>query len=396
MTNNGALKGIRILDMGRVISAPVCTMILADMGAEVIKVEEPKSGDDARTWAPVKDGESAYFIHFNRSKKGITLDLKKGRDVFLKMVQEVDILVENFRPGVMEKLGFGYEALKKINPGLIYASISGFGQNGPDSQRAGYDTIAQARSGIMSITGFPGSPPVRCGASITDIMAGLHATIGILAALQNRNNTGEGQHVDVALTDAGVFAAASVLEVYLGSGRVVSRMGNGYEATAPGGGYPTKDGYVVFSCGNQKRYEMLCDLMERPDLKTQPEFLTESMRVRNRPALDAIIDAWTGSKTEKELLDLLIENGFACTSVSTIDEVVQDPQIAEARNMFPTIEHPVYGELKVINQVAKLSATPAGPKCAAPLLGQHNEDVYCNLLGLSLDEIAAMKENKII
>ena len=198
----GALEGIRVLDMGRVISAPMCSMILADMGAEVIKVEQPGAGDDCRAFTPVKNGESAYFAHFNRGKKGITLNLKTGKDVFLRMIPQVDILVENFRPGVMKKLGLGYEELRALNPGLIYASISGFGQNGPDSQRAGYDTIAQARSGLMSITGFPGNPPVRCGASIADVMAGLHATIGILAALRHRQCTGKGQYIDVALTDA--------------------------------------------------------------------------------------------------------------------------------------------------------------------------------------------------
>ena len=392
----GALEGIRVLDMGRVISAPMCSMILADMGAEVIKVEQPDCGDDCRTWSPVKNGESAYFAHFNRGKKGITLNLKTGKTAFLKMVSNVDILVENFRPGVMKKLGLGYEDLKAVNPRLIYASISGFGQNGPDCQRAGYDTIAQARSGLMSITGFPGNPPVRCGASIADIMAGLHATIGILSALQHRNRTGEGQYIDVSLTDAAVFAAASVFEVYLGSGKIVRRMGNGYEATAPGGGYHAKDGYVVFSCGNQKRYEKLCELMGRPDLVTHPDYLTESLRVKNRPALDRAIEEWTTTLSERELLDTLIGAGFACTHIATVDQVVKDPQVAEARNMFPTIHQPGFGELQVINQVAKLSGTPAGPQGAAPTLGQHNEQVYKGVFGFTEEELEQLRAARAI
>lgn len=387
----GALDGIRVLDMGRVISAPMCSMILADMGAEVIKVEQPGSGDDCRTWSPVKNGESAYFAHFNRGKKGITLNLKTGKEAFLKMIPQVDIVVENFRPGVMKKLGLSYEDLKIINPRLIYASISGFGQNGPDCQRAGYDTIAQARSGLMSITGFPGNPPVRCGASIADIMAGLHATIGILSALQYRQRTGKGQYIDVALTDAAVFAAASVFEVYFGSGKVVKRMGNGYEATAPGGGYYAKDGYVVFSCGNQKRYEKLCELMDRPDLITNPDYLTESLRVKNRPALDAAIEEWSTTLTQQELLDKLIAAGFACTHIATVDQVAEDPQVAQARNMFPTIQQAGFGELRVINQVAKLSETPAGPQGAAPTLGQHNDQVYESVFGFTAEELEHLR-----
>ena len=392
----GALEGIRVLDMGRVISAPMCSMILADMGAEVIKVEQPGAGDDCRAFTPVKNGESAYFAHFNRGKKGITLNLKTGKDVFLRMIPQVDILVENFRPGVMKKLGLGYEELRALNPGLIYASISGFGQNGPDSQRAGYDTIAQARSGLMSITGFPGNPPVRCGASIADVMAGLHATIGILAALRHRQCTGKGQYIDVALTDAAVFAAASVFEVYLGSGKVVKRMGNGYEATAPGGGYRTKDGYVVFSCGNQKRYEKLCELMGRPDLVTDPDYRTESLRVKNRPALDAIIEEWSTTYTEKELLSILIGAGFACTHIATIDQVVKDPQVAEFRDMFPTIQQAGFGSLKVINQVAKLSETPARPQGPAPTLGEHNDEVYLDTFGFSEAGLTRLRDKHAV
>lgn len=396
MKMQGALEGLKVLDMGRIISAPMSAMILADMGAEVVKLEQPGGGDDCRAYSPVKDGESAYFAHFNRGKQGITLDLKKGHDVFLDLVKKFDVLIENFRPGVMKKLGFDYETLHKIHPGLIYVSISGFGQNGPDAQRAGYDTIAQARSGLMSVTGFPGNPPVRCGASITDVMAGLHATVGLLAALQYRNRTGIGQHIDVALTDAGVFAAASVIEVYMGSGKVITRMGNGYEATAPGGGYPTKDGYVVFSCGNQKRYEKLCELMGRPEIIQDPRYKTESLRVKNRPSLDASISEWTTSMTEKELLDLLIANGFACTHIPTIDKVVEDPQIAEYRSMFPYIHQPAFGELRVINQVAKMSETPAGPKGAAPALGADNDTFFAQVMGYSADYIKEMRKNGII
>ena len=229
----GVLEGIRVLDMGRVLAGPSAAALFGDMGAEVIKLEQPGRGDDSRGFAPMKNGVSCYYKNFNRSKKGITLDLKKGKETFLELVKQVDVLIENFRPGTMEKLGLGYEELKKVNPGLIYGCISGFGSTGPYKNRAGYDTMSQAWSGVMSITGWPEDDPVRCGASFGDVIGGLHLVIGILAALRHRERTGHGQMIDVSLTDGCVVAAASMFEVYLATGKVPTKNGNRYTSSAP-------------------------------------------------------------------------------------------------------------------------------------------------------------------
>lgn len=392
----GALTGIRVLDLGRVLSAPFCAAMLGDMGAEVIKIEQPEVGDDSRNFAPRINDVSAYYINFNRSKKGITLDLKKGKEIFLRMVKEADVVVENFRPGVMKKLGLDYEALSKVNPKIVYAAISGFGQTGPYAGRAGYDTMAQAMSGIMSITGWPDTPPTRSGASVADVMGGLQAVIGILAALRHRDNTGRGQMVDISLVDVSVVGLSSVAQVYLTTGQIPGANGNSYTSSAPGGGYYTKDGYFIMNGSAPKFWAILCNTMNKPELIADPRFATNALRVKNKIELNSIVEAWTRSMTTNEIIDLLLPKGFAVAPVLTLDQVVSDPHIGGVRNMFPEIEHPQVGKIKVTNQALKMSETNPEIQFRSPLLGEHNKDIYCDLFEYSQEELARFKAEGVI
>ena len=392
----GVLEGIRVLDMGRVLAGPSAAALFGDMGAEVIKLEQPGRGDDSRGFAPMKDGVSCYYKNFNRSKKGITLDLKQGKDIFLELVKHMDVLIENFRPGTMEKMGLGYEELKKVNPGLIYGCISGFGATGPYKNRAGYDTMSQAWSGVMSITGWPESDPVRCGASFGDVLGGLHLVIGILAALRHRDKTGQGQLIDISLTDGCVVAAASMFQVYLSTGEVPTKNGNRYTSSAPGGGYHTKDGYCVINGSAPKFWAMLCNILGKPELMEDPRFASNALRVKNREELDPIVEAWTMTLTTQEVIDILLPKGFACAPILSLDQVVANEQIGGARNMFPEIDDPEVGKMRFTNSAIKMSEGGPEIRCPAPLLGQHNNEIYASVLGYSPEAIEKFKSEGII
>jgi Predicted acyl-CoA transferases/carnitine dehydratase len=385
-TNGSALAGLKVLDMGRVLAAPFCTSLLADLGADVIKVETPGVGDDSRINLPKQNGESTYFVNFNRSKKGITLNLKKGKDIFLKLVKEADVLVENFRPGVMKKLGLDYEVLREVNPRLVYAAVSGFGQTGPYSQRAGFDPVAQALSGMMSITGYPDMPPVRCGSSVADVMAGMNAAIGILAALQYRNATGRGQFIDASLVESAIVGMASVNQVYLTTGTVPQRQGNGYTACAPGGCYKAIGGDVALLAMGEASWEKLCTIIGRPDLVQRPEFATNDERVKNKVALDKIIDESIGKMPVDDLVNSLLAVGMPVSPIYNIAQVAEDPHLAGDRKVFTEVEHPTIGTVKITNQPFKMSETNPYVRGASPLLGQHNAEVY-SALGYSEREI---------
>lgn len=385
-----ALEGIRVLDLGRVIAGPYAATLLADMGAEVIKVEMPGVGDNARDNLPKKDGESTYFINFNRSKKGITLDIKNGKNVFLKMVKEVDVIIENFRPGVMEKLGLGYETLKEVNPGLIYASVSGFGQTGPYSKRAGYDPIAQAMSGMMSITGFQESPPLRAGASVADIVGGTNAALGILAALYYRNLTGIGQLVDISLLDSTIVTLASVSQIYLTDRTIPQRRGNGYVAGAPGGSYKCEDGYVIFLALGEPAWLKLCNTIEKQDLLEDERFKTNQLRVQNYIELDEIMNEWTKDKKVDEVVELFLSVGLPAGPIFDMEQVYNDPHIMGDREMFTKINHPIVGEVEITNQGIKMSETSPYVRGSSPLLGEHNNEVYKSF-GFTEEEINMLK-----
>lgn len=391
-----ALAGVRVVDAGIVISGPFAASLLADMGAEVIKVEMPVKGDNSRENLPMKDGESTYYMNFNRSKKGVTLDLKKGKELFFKLLSKADVFIENFRPGVMERLGYGYEAIKAVNPGIIYVSISGFGQNGPYRHRAGYDPLAQAMSGIMSVTGYPDSPPVRAGASIADIMAGQNAAIGILAALHHREKTGQGQYIDISLLDSAIVGLSSVMQVHLTDSSVIpARRGNGYVAGAPGGAYLCKDGYVVCLALGEKAWLKLAAVMEREDLLKSEKYLTNELRVGHYQELDQEVEKWTRSRSVEEVVFLLNEAGLPAAPILSIQQVCQDTHICGDRQMFTTIRHPKVGEIKITNQAIKMSETSPFVRASSPMLGQHNQEVYREL-GFTEGDIRNFHENKII
>jgi formyl-CoA transferase len=397
MQNSGALAGVRVLDLTRVLAGPFSTMMLADMGAEVIKIEVPKTGDDSRKFGPFVNGESSYYMNLNRNKKGVTLNLKgRGKEIFLEMVKKADIVIENYRPGTMEKLGLGYEELKKINPRIVYGAVSGFGHYGPYKDRAGYDIIGQAMSGLMSTTGWPGGEPTRTGTAMSDILAGLSVTIGLLAALRHRDVTGIGQKVDVSLVDSTVASMEIINQIYLVEGRLPERIGNRYESVYPYDSFKAKDGSMVIGAGNDKLWQKLCVIMGQPELGLKPEFDTNWKRVQAHAEVKVIVEAWTVTKTAKEIVDALLDAGVPAAPINNIEQVVNDPHIAGAREMFVEVDHPVAGKMKITGSHIKLSDTKPGVKIPSPTLGQHNDQVYKELLGLSVEDIAAMKADGLI
>lgn len=393
----GALDGIVVLDLSRVLAGPYCSMILSDMGAEIIKLEVPGTGDDTRGFPPFKNGKSGYFMNMNRNKKGITLNLKKGKDIFLDLVKKADILIENYRPGTMEKLGIGYEELKKVNPKLVYGCISGFGHYGPYSRRPGYDIVGQAMSGIMSVTGWPDGEATRAGAPVSDTVAGISLVAGVLGALHYAQKTGIGQKVDIALVDSLISVMQIINQIYLIGERLPGRMGNAYESTAPYDTFPTKDGqYVVIGVANDKFWRQLCEMMGRPELIDHPDMAKNGDRVKNRDKIKPIVVEWTLTKTAKELVDKLLEAGLPTAPIYDVRQVTEDPHIAGAREMFVEIGDPDVGKIKVTNSHIKMSETKPGFRSPAPSLGQHNDEIYGGLLGYPAEKLAQMRADGII
>jgi len=375
--NLRALKGIKILDLSRVLAGPFCTMLLADMGAEVIKVEIPDKGDDSRSFPPFKKGQGTYFINFNRNKKSIVLNLKKSSDVnkFLEIIKSMDVLVENFRPGTMEKMGLGYERIKSVNNQLIYASISGFGQYGPYKDKPGYDIIGQAMGGIMSITGWPDGPPTRTGTAIADILAALFCTIGILSALQARTLYGKGQKIDVALVDSVVSAIGTILQIYMVEKRIPKRSGNKYDFIAPYEAFMAKDGWFVLGVGNDTLWKKFCGAISRKDLIDDESYNTNVERVKHNKELAEIIASWSTNFTLKEIISILEENGIPAAPINNLEQIVNDPHIAIAREMIQQIVHPIAGQVKIIGNPIKMSETNPQIYKSSPLLGEHTDYV---------------------
>jgi len=396
MTNReGALSGLRVIDLTRVLAGPFCTMMLADMGAEVIKVEEPGKGDDSRHFAPFRNGESAYYMNLNRNKKGVTLNLKKGRDIFIELVKTADVLVENYRPGTMDRLGLGYETLKKINPRLVYGAVSGFGDTGPYRLRPGYDIIGQAMGGLMSTTGWPGGEPTRTGTAMGDVLAGLSVTIGILAALRHRDQTGCGQKVDVALVDSVVASLEVITQIYLTDGHIPERIGNRYESTYPYDSFKANDGDVVIAAANDKLWKLVCQVIEQPELQNDERFDTNHKRVQRHAEIKPIIEAWAKAHSVDEIVDRMLAAGVPSAPINTIDRLVKDPHIAVAREMFVDVEHPKAGVLKLTGAHIKLTETPPSIRTPSPELGQHNGEVFGSLLGMASSDIEKLTQNGV-
>ncbi len=399
----GLLEGIKVLDLSRVLAGPYCGMMLADMGADVIKVELPGKGDDSRANFPIiegKDGkkESGYFMNLNRNKRSLTLNLKseKGKEIFQELVKKSDIVIENYRPGVMDKLGLGYEDLRKINPGIIYGCVSGFGHYGPYSKRAGYDIIGQAMSGLMSTTGWPGGQPTRTGTAIADVNGGMSCCIGILAALVHRLKTGEGEKVDVSLVDSMVSSLEIINVIYLMTGRVPERIGNRYESLYPYDSFECSDGACVIGAGNDKLFGLLCGVMGTPELTSDPRFLTNVDRIANHAPLKEIIEKWTKLETIDSAVEKLLAAGIPAAPINTIDRVARDPHIAGAREMFVECDHPVVGKVKLTGNQIKLTNNKIDTFNPAPTLGQHNAEILAEELGYTPEQVKQLAEEGVL
>jgi len=391
------LKGIRVLDLSRVLAGPFCSMNLSDLGAEVVKVEIPNSGDDTRGYPPFINGVSSYYMSLNRGKKSITVDLKsdEGVEIVHKLAAKSDIILENFRPGVTQRLGIDYETLKKINPKLIYCSISSFGQSGPYAQWPGYDLIIQGMSGLMGITGEKGRTPMRVGVAVEDINAGLHAVIEILAALRVRDQFGVGQYLDVSMIDAGVSWMTYVAGNYFATGVVPERMGGAHPSIVPYQTFQTGDGkYILIAGGNDRLFATLCKILGLESLIEDPEYKTNDMRVKNREILIPIIEEAFMSKPRDHWLDKLREAGFPCAPVYTMDEVFSDKQV-QHRNMLVTMEHPKAGTIKQIGTPFKFSVSTTDLSLYPPELSEHTDEVLGEL-GYSESEIKALREKGVI
>lgn len=394
-----ALQDIVVLDLTRVLAGPYCTMMLADFGANVIKIEIPVKGDDTRGMGPFVNNSSLYYANVNRNKKSVTLNLKdpKGKELFLAMVKKADVVVENYRPGVMDKLGVGYDVLKEVNDRIIYAAVSGFGSYGRNSARPGYDIIAQAYGGLMSITGEPDGEPLRVGTAIGDVLGGMNLTIGVLTALHARELSGKGQRVDVALVDSVISSLETGTQRYFASGKLPRRIGNRYASAYPYDSFKAKDGSFVIGCGNDKLFNLLCTrVLHREDLLTDPRFLNNALRCENHAALKVEIEKWSTTVTAEEAYDAINAAGVPASPINDLHQISHDPHVVEDRQMFIPVKHPVIGDMRVNgNPVKLLDMMPEVVTCA-PALGQHNEEIYGQLLGLDKEQLEALAEDHVI
>jgi crotonobetainyl-CoA:carnitine CoA-transferase CaiB-like acyl-CoA transferase len=397
MSARGPLDGLTVLDLTRVLSGPYCTMLLGDMGARVIKVEQPGRGDETRAWGPpFVAGESAYFLSVNRNKESVTLDFKHtaGRRVLDALLARSDVLVENFRPGTLERQGLGYAALAEARPDLVYCSISGFGHTGPRRDQAGYDAVIQAEGGLMSVTGDADGPPFRVGVAVADLVAGLLAAQGIVLALYARDRTGRGQHVDISMLDGVVSLLTYHASMVLTSGTSSRRVGNRHATIAPYDTVRAADGEFFLAVGNDDQFRRFCDVAGLQALARDERFATNPARVVNYDALRARLDAVLPVRTRAEWIGALTAAGVPCGDVRDVDEALADPQVL-ARHMIETVQHAIAGPLKVLGVPIKLSDTPGSVRTAPPTLGQHTGDVLREL-EIADDEIAALRGHHVI
>jgi CoA:oxalate CoA-transferase len=394
-----ALDDIRVVDLTRVIAGPFATTLLGDMGATIIKVELPGRGDDARYGYPAVDGVPIAFLALNRNKKGVTLDLRKplGAAVFLKLVSHADVIVENFAPGTMARWGLDYSVLSEINPRVIYAALSGFGQSGPYSQRTSYDIIAQAMGGLMSITGFPDGPPTRGGGSLGDFIGGVFTAVGILCALHYRDRSGKGQMVDVSNMDAIFSLLDNWPTVYGVTGQLPQRTGNRHPFTAPYDCFQATDGYVVVGVGNSQLFRTLVEAIGKPELGRDPRFKSPGARLERHDEVNRLIGDWVKDRTVAEVMRVLGPDGanIPCAPVMTMDRLLSDPHL-RAREMVVELAHQQLGQIPVPGVPFKLSESPGKVEHLGPNLGQHNDEIYRGLLGLSEGELSELQANGVI
>jgi CoA:oxalate CoA-transferase len=394
---SGPLEGIKVLDLTRVLAGPYATMILSDLGADVIKIEQPEIGDESRNFGPFKNSFSLYFMSVNRGKRSITLDLKtdRGKDIFKQLVKQSDILVENFRPGTMKKLGLDYDTLASEHPALIYAACSGFGQTGPFAEKGAYDMIIQGMGGIISITGEPDGPPVRVGTSISDITAALFTTIGILSALHNRNSTRKGQLVDVAMLDSLVAVLENAIVRYFATDEIPQPLGSRHPAITPFEAFESADGHIIIAIGNDTLWAKFCEHVDQKNLISDPRFRTNVERTANHSELFPILSEIMRQRTTDEWIDALENIGVPCGPINTIDKVVNHPQV-QARDMIAHVIHQMTGAVEVPGLPIKLSDTPGDVDIPAPNLGEHTVEILTDVLKMSTDEVKQLKQERII
>ena len=391
-----ALAGIRVLDFSHALAGPYCTLLLSDYGAEIYKLEAAGGGDMGRGWGPpFAGGIASVFLGLNRGKRGISIDLKhaEGLELCLRLIDQMDVLVENFRPGSMDRLGLGYEAVHRRNPRLVYCSISGYGQNGPSRDEAAMDLVVQSSSGLLSITGTKEGESVRCGYGVTDVTAGLFAVIGILLALRARESTGRGQFIDVSMLDSMISTMSSNYMSFLGSGIVPQPMGTAFPTVVPYRVFQTQDRALAIAVGSEKLWSAFCRALERPDLESHPDYASNAERIRHRDSLEELLAGIFRKRPVAEWLDRLPSAGVPCSLVRNFQEVAEHPQSA-VREMFPVIDHATAGRHRVTGTPVKLSDTPGHPTSPAPLLGEHTRCTLRELLALddpTLDDLAARR-----
>lgn len=404
--NNSALEQIRVLDLSRVLAGPFCTQVLGDLGADIIKIERPNSGDDTRKWGPPflqnADGhdssESAYYLSANRNKRSIAIDIQsiEGQKLIHELMAQSDVLIENFKTGGLEKYGLGYEQIKNRHPHLIYCSITGFGQNGPMAQEAGYDFLAQGMSGLMACTGTPGEEPMKVGVALSDIITGLYAAIGILSALQSREKTGVGQMVDLALLDCTLASMTNIAQYFLTSGQIAPRLGNAHSTIVPYQAFKAQDGHIILAIGNDEQFRRFCTCINHPQLAEDERFTTNSARVKNRDVLVPLIADIIVSQSQDYWLSFLPEHNVPCGPVNNMDQVFSMEQI-KARDMKISMAHEKSAQnIDLVGSPLKLSGTPVSYSYAPPVLGQHTRDILSDLLNMSDKEIEALAQKGAI
>jgi crotonobetainyl-CoA:carnitine CoA-transferase CaiB-like acyl-CoA transferase len=404
-----ALGHIRVLDLSRVLAGPWCSQNLADLGADVIKIERPGAGDDTRAWGPpyARDAggentsEAAYYLAANRGKRSVTVDIASadGQALLRELVGHCDVVLENFKVGHLKRYGLDYEALRAIKPDLVYCSITGFGQDGPYAHRAGYDFLVQGMGGLMSITGerddLPGGGPQKAGVAITDLMTGMYATVAVLAALTHRDRTGVGQHIDMALLDVQVAMLANMAGNFHNSGKPPKRWGNAHANIVPYQTFACADGHIIVATGNDGQYQKFVEAGQRADLGADPRFATNPLRVQHRDILVPLLAAMVATRTRDEWIARLEAVGVPCGPINDIGEVFDNPQV-KARGVAIELPHPAAGKVTLVRSPMKLSATPATSERAPPLLGQHTDEVLRDVLGRSDEHIAALREKGVL
>ncbi len=391
-----ALEDVKVVDLTRTLAGPFCTMLLGDLGADVVKIEEPERGDETRSWTPFWNGESTQFVSFNRNKRSLSLNLREeeGLDIVRSLAADADVMIESFRAGALERMGLGYEDIRRINSGIVYCSISGYGRTGPMAEKPGYDLIIQAYSGLMDLTGEPDGLPLRVGFSLVDLFTGMMAYGSVVTALYHRRQTGQGQRIEAALLDGQVAALSYHATAYMATGVVPQRMGSGHPSLVPYQSFPASDGYFILGVANQGLWERFCAAIERPDLLEDTRFKTNDDRVVHRAECVGLLSEIFRTRTVAEWVEVIERAGVPCGPINRVDDVVNNPQV-QARNMIAELSHPNVPDLRIPNSPLKLAETPAAIKRPPPLLGQHNEEILAEL-GYEAEVIAELRRKGVI